>query len=108
MRWHPTVNVVELDLLRFTYEEKAGREWSRREPRNTDEDQRASSRERANRPKPAGGMKAPLSNETGRNIEAGAGIEPANRFTQGEAILLLPITKQVTTPLTLANVVSLL
>ena len=27
MRWHPTVNVVELDLWRFTYEEKAGREW---------------------------------------------------------------------------------
>jgi hypothetical protein len=49
-----------------------------------------------------------LSNETERNIEAGAGIEPANRFTLGEAILLRKSKKQVTTLLTSANVVTLL
>jgi hypothetical protein len=37
---------------------------------------------------PARRKKASSSNETERNIEAGAGIEPANRFTDGEAILL--------------------
>ena len=36
---------------------------------------------------PARRKKASSSNETERNIEAGAGIEPANRFTIGEAIL---------------------
>ena len=48
MRWHPTVNVVELGIWRFTYEEKAGREWSRREPSDIDEARRVRSRERAN------------------------------------------------------------
>ena len=57
---------------------------------------------------PARRKKASLSNETERNIEAGAGIEPANRFTLGEAILCQSVKRQVTTSLTLANVVILL
>jgi hypothetical protein len=57
---------------------------------------------------PARGTKATLSTKSESVVKAGAGIEPANRFTAGEAIHLLRYTRQVTTSLTLANVVTLL
>ena len=77
MRWHPTVNIVELDLWRFTYEEKAGAgmelagaERHRRSP----EGELAGASESI---EPARRKKTSLSNETERNIEAGTGMEPA-------------------------------
>src|SRR6478672_8060508 len=50
MRWHPTVNIVELALALLLMKRR-GREWSRREPSDIDEARRVSSTggERINR-----------------------------------------------------------
>jgi hypothetical protein len=74
MRWHPTVNIVELALAFLPV--KRGREWGRREP--SDIDRGMSSTEASESIELARGKKASLSNETEQDGEAGAGIEPAN------------------------------
>jgi len=91
----------------FTYEKRRGREW---EPAGAERHRRSREGELAGASEaiePARRKKTSLSNETERNIEAGAGIESANRFTLGEAILCQSLKGQVTTSLTLANVVIL-
>ena len=74
MRWHQTVNIVELALAFLPV--KRGREWGRREP--SDIDRGMSSTEASESIELARGKKASLSNETEQDREAGAGIEPAN------------------------------
>ncbi len=64
MHWHPTVNVVELDLWRSTYEEKAGREWKlagAERHRRSPQGELAGASESI---EPARGMKTPLSNKS--------------------------------------------
>ena len=67
----------------FTYENRRGREWSRREPSDIGEARRGELSGDSESIEPAHRMKASLSNETERDLEAGAGIEPANRFLVG-------------------------
>ena len=58
MRWHPTVNIVELALALLPMKRR-GREWSRREPSDIDEARRMSSREASESIEPARGNENP-------------------------------------------------
>ena len=76
MHWHPTVNVVELDLWRSTYEEKAGREWSRREPSDIDEARKGELSGDSESIEPAREMKTPLSNKRSEILRRGRESNP--------------------------------
>ena len=58
--------------------ESRGREWSRREPSDIDEARKGELSGESESIEPACGAKAPLSTKAERDLEAGAGIEPAN------------------------------
>ena len=75
MRWHPTVNIVELALALLPVKRGGNGAGG---SRATYEARRMSSTEASESIEPARGKKASLSNETERDGEAGAGIEPAN------------------------------
>jgi len=92
----------------FYLRKEARREWRRRKPSEIDEARKGELSGDSESIEPVCGMKTPLSNEAERGLEAGAGIEPANRFTLGEAILIHKLKRQVTTSLTSVNVVILL
>jgi hypothetical protein len=57
---------------------RRGREWSRREPSDIDEARKGELSGESESIEPAYEVRAPLSTKTERNVEAGAGIEPAN------------------------------
>src|SRR6266481_5895647 len=73
-----TAHLLTLLTGHLTYEERRGREWSRREPSDIDEAPEGELAGASESIEPARRKKASSSNETERNIEAGAGIEPAN------------------------------
>jgi hypothetical protein len=76
MHWHPTVNVVELDLWRSTYEEKAGREWKlagAERHRGSPQGELAGASESI---EPARGMKTPLSNKPSEILRRGRESNP--------------------------------
>ena len=61
-----------------TYENRRGREWSRREPSDMDEARRGELSGESESIEPVHETKATLSKKPEHDLEAGAGIEPAN------------------------------
>ena len=76
MRWRPTVNVVELDLWRFTYEERRGGNGSWREPSDIDEARKGELSGDSESIEPAREMKTPLSNKPSEILRRGRESNP--------------------------------